>query len=205
MFIGVFDSSSLFAEKDFVQHGGRSDNHDADDDDLQVFFEIEIEFHQNELLQIMTGEQHGEYPGDTADEIIQPEFLFVHGHDTRNNGRKGPDDGQEAGKDDSFAAMFIVEFLGLVKVSFFEEPVVFPVKKKGAAFIAEPITNGISEDTTDGDQSPQEDEIQEIAARAMAKETGDEAFVVDAGNEEQTVSRKKEAEHKTGLGKYDEE
>src|ERR1700744_4613925 len=112
-----------------------------------MFFEIEVEFHQDELLQIMSGEKHGKDPGDATDKIVQPEFFLVHGDDAGDDRGKGPDDGQKTGKDDGFATVFVIELFGLIEMSFFEQEVVFPVKKVRTTFVAEPIAYGIPKDT----------------------------------------------------------
>ena len=144
----------LLAEKKFIQNRSGSNDDDPDDDDLEMFLQVKVKLHQNKFLQVVPGKEHRKDPGYTADEIIEPEFSLVHGHDTGDDRRKGPDNGEEAGEDDGLAAMFFIELFGLIKIFFLEQPVILTMKKERAALVPEPIAQGIAGNTTDRDHSP---------------------------------------------------
>ncbi len=72
------------------------------------------------LIEIMTGDEHGKDPGYATNKIIVGEFLTVHTHDACHDGSKSADDGKKSGEDYGLPTVFFIECLGIVKVPFFE-------------------------------------------------------------------------------------
>lgn len=129
--------------------------YDTNDDDFEVVFQVEAIMTEDNLLQVMPGEQHGENPCNTSDYIKEGEFLFFHLYDPGNDRRESANDRQEPGQNDGATSVLIVEILCLVEVFFLEEKCVLPFKEKRPAFPSEPITDIISDDPGQGNKRAQ--------------------------------------------------
>lgn len=57
-------------------------------------------------------EDHAANPEDAAGNVIGEVFGVAHLRGARDRRAEGPHDGNEAGKDDGFAAVFFVELMG---------------------------------------------------------------------------------------------
>ena len=105
-----------------------------------MFLNINVKGIEKEFIEVMPGEQHGNGPGNTSDNIKEHELFLIHANNAGNDGCKSPDNGQKPCKDDGPATMFIIKFLRRIKMFLFKEESILSLEKIGSAFCTEPIT-----------------------------------------------------------------
>src|SRR5215467_10865664 len=98
-----------------------------------MFFQIEIEFHQEKPVSIVAGKQHQKYPGDTTHHIIIHKFFPIHLNDAGYDRRKCADDGQESGKYNSLSSVLFIKGFCIQQMFSLKEKIVFTLKKIMAA------------------------------------------------------------------------
>ena len=87
----------------YARHHGNNDNRDND--------QREILFDRRNAAEEKTRKQKKTNPGDAADNIVGDEPRVFHSPDAGDKRGEGADDGNKAGDNDGFAAVFFVELM----------------------------------------------------------------------------------------------
>src|SRR5688500_12618149 len=93
----------------------------------------EEDHHQNDLFDVPIDpgdpaakeearEQHGPYPEQATEDVIEHEVPISHVGDRRDHRRKGADDWHESREYDGLATVLLIELVGAVQVLLVEEP-----------------------------------------------------------------------------------
>src|SRR5450432_1212932 len=82
-----------------------------------------------------------------------------------------------------------------------EKEIVFPLKKKVSAFFTKPVPHHISDDSTNRNQDPQNNKIQDITAGSARNEFVNQFVTVNACHKQEAVARKKKTKHEPGFSK----
>ena len=134
-------------------------------------------------------------PDKSTDDIECQKAIVVHFTGASNDRRKCTDNRHEASDDDSFAAMFLVKFLGFLDVTLLEYARIGLFEDVRSGFTSEPVANSIASDCSDEEQDEEEPERYRHIARQ------DVRMVQHAGSKEQAVTWQEKADKQARLGK----
>ena len=105
-----------------------------------------VVFYKGHVAEEITGTDEKSNPGDGTNNVIHGEGAIMHVADAGNKRRKSTDDWYETRKENSFVAMFFVEFLSFFNVLWLNQAIV-PGNQLMAKFFANHIVAGIAEDS----------------------------------------------------------
>src|ERR1051325_7409162 len=94
----------------FKDHRQNRYDDDRDDDQFEVLFD------QFVAAEFISGGNAKDDPGDSSYHVVGEETEVGHLADAGDEGREGADNGDEAGKDNRFAAIFFVELVSAFQV-----------------------------------------------------------------------------------------
>lgn len=124
----------------FPDSGKQRHNNDAEDHGREVLFD------ERNVAEEISGERQEEDPDERTGNIIEEEFPVAHFSGAGQKGREGPDDREEAGKNDRFRAVFFKKIVRAFQVFRFKDAAVFFLRDPVAHERADPVIDRIPED-----------------------------------------------------------
>lgn len=118
---------------------GKNGNKDDRQDDQEV-----VVSDKRNVPEVVTAQNEESDPGNASDDVEGYETPVGHPSDAGDKGRKGPDDGNESGKDDRFPAIFLVKTVSPFQMFLIEETGILLGKYLWTHFITDPVIEGIS-------------------------------------------------------------
>lgn len=122
------------------------DHGDHDDGDDHEFVILLYKFEVAEVIAHQC--EHGD-PEDAADDIVEQKEFVVHLADARDEGGEGADDRDEAGEDDRFAAVFVVELLRTIEIFLFDKGN-FRSNFGCPESVSNPVIDGVTDNSSNG-------------------------------------------------------
>src|SRR5687767_8533552 len=97
----------------------------------------------------VAGEQHGPYPEQAAEDVVEHEVPIPHLGDPRHDRRKRANDWHESRENDRLATMLFVELVGPVQVLLVEEAGVLPGEDAGTGLSPDVVADLVARDRGD--------------------------------------------------------
>src|SRR5258708_33826570 len=114
---------------------------------------------------------------------MPPVILRATGRNPATNGSERSVNRKEHGGDNGLPPVLVIELVGLVQIPLFKEQAILPMNKKGPALLTEPIAQRIPDDAACGHQYKQDQQVQDIAARAPRYQAAHQFLAINARHE----------------------
>ncbi len=169
------------------------DREDGESDDAKNN-QFEVVLEDRDVAKQVTEQSEGTDPDESADDVVEKEEAVVHLSQPGDERGEGPDDGNEAGDDDRFSAIFFEVFAGSFEVFCVDEGDLTELADVGE-IAADPVVECIAEDGSNAQTDEEDRDVDFIGHQ------GGES----AGSEEKRVAGKERHDDQTSLAEDDQE
>ena len=119
--------------------GGNEGNYNNDGND-----EREVILNEGKITEEKAPVKENKNPGDATDDVVESKEAVGHAAKASDERREGADNGNKAGEDDSFGAIFFIKAVRAFQIFTAKEAGIFILKKAQAEEAAEPVVGGVA-------------------------------------------------------------